>query len=121
MSSSGAPRVLVLDGDASIRSLLIAIVEHMKYEAVIARDRETAIALAKKNDLTAAVIDVRENARELVERFTATSPSLHGNLILLTTLPPAVLENCSGVACVLRKPFQLDDLQRALRNCCFRG
>jgi len=36
----------------------------------------------------------------------------------MTTLPLKQVENCTGVAAVLRKPFALDELTAALRLCC---
>lgn len=118
MSSSGAPRVLVAEPDPSIRSLLMAVAQHMRLTPVPACNAEAAVALASQQEFSAAVIDLSENRPELVTRLVAACPSLRGNVIVLTTLPPAVLESSAGAFCVLRKPFQLQDLQQSLRHCC---
>lgn len=115
MSSSGAPRVLVADRDAAIRSLLMAVVQHMNLEPVVARDAEAAVALAAANELEAAIVDLREDGAETLERLVAARPSLRGRIIVITTLPPGALEKCAATACILRKPFQLDELQQSLR------
>jgi len=118
MSSSGALRVLVADADPSIRSLLMAVAQHMGLGAVPARDANAAVALAAQQEFAAAVIDLSVNNPELVTRLVEVCPPLRGNVIVLTTLPPGVLENSAEAFCVLRKPFQLQDLQQSLRHCC---
>jgi DNA-binding NtrC family response regulator len=121
MSLTPQRAVLVADGDAAIRSLLAAVVQRMNLRAVMARDGNTARELLATRAFDAAVIDLLlpdPSGEPMVDYLAHEKPELVSKTIVMTTLPIKQVQNCTGVAAVLRKPFVLDDLTAALRRCC---
>lgn len=123
-SSTARPAVLVADGDAAIRSLLSAVVTRMDLEPVVVPDGESAAALLAERQFHAVVIDLLLpglSGDQIVARLGEENPEMVGRTIVITTLPqPSVMAKCGGVAAVLRKPFALDEIQEAIRQCCSR-
>ncbi len=121
MSPLAQRAVLVADGDAAIRSLLAAVVQRMDLRPVLAPDGNAARELLATSDFHAAVIDLLlpgPSGEQMVDYLAHEKPELVGRTIVMTTLPLKQVENCNGVAAVLRKPFALDELTAALRLCC---
>ena len=123
MSPSVQRAVLVADGDAAIRSLLAAVVQRMNLRPVVARDGSAARELLATGNFQAAVIDLLlsdPSGEPMVDYLAHAKPELVAKTIVMTTLPLKQVENCDGVAAVLRKPFALDELTAALQLCCER-
>jgi DNA-binding NtrC family response regulator len=123
MSPSSQRAVLVADGDAAIRSLLAAVVQRMNLCPVLARDGNAARELLATSSFEAAVIDLLlpdPSGEQVVDYLVHAKPELVARTIVMTTMPVKQVENCTGVAAVLRKPFALEDLTAALRLCCER-
>lgn len=122
MSDPG--EVLVVDGDASIRSLLEAVVRMLPRRAVAAADGRSALALLSAHAFDAVVLDLilpEVSGAEVLRFLSGHAPALLARTVVVTTLPAArCLEIAETGACaaVLRKPFSLDELQSALRSCC---
>ena len=118
--------VLVADGDPSIRHLLEVVVRMVPRRPVAAADGLSALALLESRDFDAVVLDLllpHVDGKRVLERISREQPELLARVIVLTTAPPSVWQECpqvASVAAVLRKPFSLDDLQRVLRGCCNR-
>jgi len=116
--------VLVADGDPSIRHLLEVVVRQVPRRAVAAGDGNSALALLADRSFDAVVIDLSlpvVSGATVLERISRDRPELLPRVVLLTTAPPSVWEQCpqvKSIAAVLRKPFALDELQKALRDCC---
>jgi DNA-binding NtrC family response regulator len=123
MASPAQRAVLVADGDAAIRSLLAAVVQRMNLRPVLACDGNAARELLATSDFEAAVIDLLlpdPSGEQVVIYLAHKKPELVPRTIVMTTMPLRQVENCTGVAAVLRKPFALDELTAALRLCCNR-
>ncbi len=116
--------VLVVDGDASIRSLLEVLVRMVPRRAVIARDGRSAVALLGSHTFDAVVLDLilpEMSGVEVLDHLAAQAPELLRRTIVLTTLPESrwsAIGHTAACAAVLRKPFALDDLVAVLRACC---
>jgi CheY-like chemotaxis protein len=116
--------VLVVDGDASIRSLLEVVVRMLPRRAVVAADGRSALALLATHSFEAMVLDLilPEVSGAVVLQFVArNAPGLLSHTVVVTTLPPSQwsrLAETLSCAAVLPKPFSLDELQTALRSCC---
>ena len=120
---SDVPEVLVVDGDAAIRSLLEAVVRLLPSRPVAAADGRTAIALLAARSFDALVLDLilPELSGEDVLKYVASrAPELLRRTVIVTTVPASIWSRCAearACAAVLRKPFSLDELQTALRSC----
>jgi CheY-like chemotaxis protein len=116
--------VLVADGDPSIRHLLEVVVRLVSRRAVAAGDGNSVLALLSDRSFDAVVMDLllpEVSGTTVLERISRDRPELLPRVVLLTTAPPSVWERCpqaKSVGAVLRKPFALDELQKALRDCC---
>lgn len=122
MQEPGA--VLVVDGDASIRSLLEVVVRMLARRPVAAADGRSAMELLAAHAFDAVVLDLvlpEVSGAEVLHFLASRAPELLGKTVIVTTLPPArcaAIEETHACAAVLRKPFSLDELQSALRSCC---
>jgi DNA-binding response OmpR family regulator len=116
--------VLVVDGDASIRSLLEVVVRMLPRRPVAAGDGRSAIALIETHSFDALVLDLmlpEISGEEVLHFLAGYAPELLGRTVIVTTLPAnrwSRLAEMYSCAAVLPKPFSLDELQNALRSCC---
>lgn len=105
------PRVLVIDPDPCIRTLLAAVARRRGMDSDTAADLDEALEHAHARDYTAVILEPRMRGGEvLLREFPA------GNVILATTAMDVAPR--PGVAAVLRKPFRLDELSSAIDICC---
>lgn len=112
--------VLVVDDEAPIRSALQRYLAQLGYEPLVASTGEEALGLAKRQKLTACLLDVHlpdASGIDLVPRLLEAEP--HVAILMLT----AVNDATSAALCMQRgaldyltKPIDLDDLQRALQR-----
>jgi CheY-like chemotaxis protein len=121
---SDAGEVLVVDGDASIRSLLAVVVRMLPRRPVVAADGRSAVALLATHSFDALVLDLilpEMSGSDVLQFVAGHAPELLARTIVLTTLPAnrwALLDEARACAAVLRKPVSLDELQTALHSCC---
>lgn len=121
MSSSNGRRILVVDPDSSIRSLLSALLRRQGIEAECAGDSETALLHARSQRFAAVIVEPRmEHGDTLLAELCSSSPDGDPNVIVATT-PDATshaLAQRKGVRAVLLKPFHLDELFEVVAACC---
>jgi FixJ family two-component response regulator len=115
------PVVLVALDDRDLSEIIATFLEAKGWFVVSVPSRPGAIDnVRKKSDvlITAAVIDVRSFASasfRLLERLCAENP--RWPIIVIASFGDAFVANRArhlGAACVLEKPFDLEDLERAL-------
>lgn len=116
MRHGGRPRVLVVDDDAALRSLVIATLQDVGCSTASAEDGAIALTLLERCQFDVAVVDVSmpvmggvEFHREL-RRLGHSLPT-----ILLSADPqlPSVARDL-GVAAAIAKPFDADHLARVV-------
>jgi CheY-like chemotaxis protein len=113
--------VLVVDGDASIRSLLEVVVRMLPRRPVSAADGRSAVALLSTHSFDAIVLDLvlPELSGTDVLIFVKThAPEMLPRTVVITTLPESQWSEARACAGVLRKPFSIDELQTLLLSCC---
>ena len=88
-----------------------------------AGDGRSVLALLADRSFDAVVLDLQlpeVSGVDVLEQISREQPELLQHVVLLTTAPPSIWQQCpqaTSVAAVLRKPFALDELQKALREC----
>lgn len=114
-------RVLVVDPDPAIRALMLAVLRRDGYDAEGARTGDEARAFSQTSAPSAIVIDPRIIGGPILMRDLGLSPS--SRLIVVTTPDGLRAPFATGgsIRAVLYKPFDLDDLSRAIAGCCDDG
>jgi len=117
-------RVLVVDDDPMIRSLLVAVLKRAGYETEIAKDGITALDRTNQSHFDLIVSDLRMPGMwgtELYQRLKESKPELANRMVFATseklTGELAQFFKDSGRP-YLRKPFGNDDVRRIAAEVC---
>ena len=119
--SSRASRgpVLVADDDRGVREVLVDSLRHLGYEVEAVESGEKAIERVARRHFSHVLLDVRMGgmggvaAGELIARTDASAV-----IVFVTAYPVDLLErehNVPWPALVLRKPFDVNELERVLQ------
>ncbi len=122
-STSGAmrARVLVVDDEAELASVLQEMLEAADYEVAIAESGEVALAMLAEARFDAVVSDLRMPGMDGVALWQALderTPRLARRMVFVTgdTLSPSAREFLQGRCCgCLEKPFAAADLLRCVQ------
>jgi DNA-binding response OmpR family regulator len=109
-------RILIVEDDEDVGSLLLNVLRDEQRDVFLARDLDTAKALATTADMDVIVLDIAlprglEGLRFLDWYFG--KPERAGEVIVLSALGNEVLNEVredSRVAAVMNKPFALEHL-----------
>ena len=113
-------RVLVVDDDDAIRSLLVTVVRRRGFKVDSARDGEDALAHLARCTYSLMLLDLmmpRLSGPDVLARLSAMDPTLRPFVIVLTAgteprdLDPAIV---SGT---IRKPFDIEVLLETVVAC----
>jgi two-component system response regulator MprA len=121
------PRLLVVDDDKAIRSLLTTVLSRKGYSVEIARNGEEAIEIIAENSFAAILLDLmmpKVDGFEVIEHMARTIPEqLRRCVIVLTAVASKDLKKLDGsrVFRVLRKPFDLNELLSVVGECIERN
>jgi DNA-binding NtrC family response regulator len=120
VTSRAAPRILVVDDDARLRDALLKALASMGYEAAGEGDPRAALERVRIGEPDAVIADMRMpglSGVEFAEQALALQPELP--VLVLTgygTIRSAVDAMRRGVYDYLTKPFDLDEVDLALRK-----
>ena len=111
------PRILIVDDDSSIRTLLSVVALRAGVEADVAVDGLEAREKIAARQYDVIVLDLqmpRMNGFDLIRELRGINP--RPAVIVLTALPTThhVILDPSVVHCVVRKPFDLDVIGKNL-------
>lgn len=114
------PTILVIDDDAAVRRLLIAIFTREGYEVTEAADGQEALPLLNAREYDCIILDVmmpRVSGPEVLKHL-GPGRSQRRNIIVLTAAQPRFVADIdkSRVHCIIRKPFDLDELRRHVQS-----
>jgi two-component system, NtrC family, response regulator PilR len=106
-----SPRILIVDDDSSIRTLLSVVAARAGVEADVASDGIEAMQKLEADDYDLVVLDLsmpRMNGYDLIERLRERRPG--PAVIVLTALSTKNFIDLDPevVHCVVRKPFDLN-------------
>ena len=111
--------VLVVDDESSIRELLVEALEQLGYEVEAVASGDAAVERASHRHFSHVLLDVRMSgmdglaAGDMIARIDPRTV-----IVFVTAYPIDLLEGDQAghwPALVLRKPFDLDKLERALQ------
>jgi CheY-like chemotaxis protein len=127
MLAERLPRVLIAEDDASICTLLVAVLKREGFTCEVARNGLEAIRLLTPGKYAAVLLDLMMpvvSGFEVIEHLERTAPEeLHACVIVLTAVAEKDLKRLHGkpVFRVLRKPFDMVELLVAIRECVARS
>ena len=117
--------MLVIEDDPSLCRLIELILKRDGLTAaVVQRGDDGAAAIARNgNQYDAIILDVMlpgMDGVELLDRVKKDSPDLLGRILVISAASAGLLEKIrvsTPVRAVIRKPFDLDTVRMALRDC----
>ena len=116
---NGKRRILVVDDDAAIRSLVRRVLERAGYEVATARDGGEAIALIARDDYDVVLLDVMMpgvDGLEVVESLARENSPVLAHTYLLTASLSKRLDDLP-VRGIIAKPFDIHDLIAETKDC----
>ena len=116
-------RVLVVDDDKSIRTLITTVLTRKGFSVEAAQNGDEAIKVSADREFDAIVLDLmmpKVDGFEVIEHLERTAPDrLRRNVIVLTAVANKELRKVDEkqVFRIIRKPFDLDELLEAVTEC----
>ena len=111
-------RVLVIEDNADLRDYLRLALRSGGYEVLTARNGKEALALLDGHPLHAVVTDLFMPEMDGIETIAALRRSMPGVRVIAMSGRPGVdyltVAKELGVSHALRKPFEIDELLKAL-------
>jgi DNA-binding response OmpR family regulator len=124
---SRQPEVLIVEDDEPTLALLAAIVARNALTAIRASDGHQCMILLAERPFAAMLLDLllpRVQGIEILIHLGRTSPEMLSRVVIVTAAAESVWRNCrevQSVRALIRKPFDLRDVESALLACCARG
>jgi DNA-binding response OmpR family regulator len=113
---------LVVDDDAAIQGLFLALLAREGFSVDCAPTGRTAFEYLKRSSYSVILLDLMMpdvNGFELLALLERESPALLQRVIVMTGAAQRLVDTIdeSRVFGVVRKPFDMNDLMRATRAC----
>jgi OmpR family response regulator RpaB len=112
-------RILVVDDEASIRTLVKTVLERAGYDVTTARDGREAIALLATSDYDVVLLDVimpRLNGLGVIDELRRNNTAVLAHTYLLTGGDSAQFADLP-VRGVIAKPFDISNLIAEAKDC----
>ena len=113
------PVVLVAEDDAAIRKLICAVVRKQGVDVVSASDGTEALARAQEGPYDALLLDLmmpNQSGWAVVEQLSVSKSPLLARTVVITAASDREIGHLPEETRVLRKPFDLRELVRTLRE-----
>jgi len=113
------PIVLVAEDDAAIRKLICAVVRRQGVEVVSASDGAEALARAQEAPFDALLLDLmmpNQSGWAVVRELREAHSPLLSKTVVITAASDREIGHLPEQTRVLRKPFDLRELVRTLRE-----
>ena len=122
MSPTPEKRVLIVEDDEAIRTLLRTLLRHNGYVADSCEDGNEAVRRLRKESYDAILLDLMLPGQfgfDIIRFLNAEQPSMCPRVIVLTAASQATLRDfdASSVHAVMRKPFDVHALMSRVREC----
>lgn len=115
-------RVLVVEDDAAIGTLLETLLSHGGYSCDVSSDGNDAVRRLRNSTYDAILLDLMLPGQfgfDIIRFLNAERPRMSPRVIVLTAASQATLNDfdASKVHAVIRKPFDVEALLRNVQEC----
>jgi CheY-like chemotaxis protein len=119
-----APKVLVVEDDPAIRTLVVAALKREPIEVHTANDGLAALECVRANEYAVILLDLmmpRLNGYEFLESLDTVAGNAQPVIIVMTAFDTAALRKlpANRVHAVLHKPFGVERVVDLVRDCAF--
>ncbi|HET8775794.1 MAG TPA: response regulator [Thermoanaerobaculia bacterium] len=119
-----APKVLVVEDDTAIRTLVVAALKREPIEVHTASDGLAALECVRANDYAVILLDLmmpRLNGYEFLENLDSVRGETEPVVIVMTAFDTTSLRKLppNRVHAVLHKPFDVERVVDLVRDCAF--
>ena len=122
------PRVLVIDDDIGIRTVIKTVLERQGFEVAVAADGRSGIAAVQEQKFDVLIVDIfmpDMDGLESIRSFHKVAPAVPviamSGFLFRDALSPApdflAMATKLGAACSLQKPFRSRELLRVVTTC----
>lgn len=117
-----APRILVVDDDQALQTLLNVLLTRAGFECDFVSDGESALQKIGSLEYAVIILDLILPAMsgiEILAQLQATRPALLQRTIVMTGASAGILRNIdlARVHSVIRKPFDISDMVKLTTDC----
>lgn len=117
-----APKVLIVEDDSAIRTLMVAALRREPLDVYTAPDGLAALELVRAHDYAVILLDLmmpRVNGFEFLEGFTALRPDATTVVIVMTAFDAGAVKRLGSmrVQAILHKPFDVERVVEMVRDC----
>lgn len=116
------PKVLIVEDDNAIRTLMVAALRREPLEVHTAPDGLAALEHVRVHDYAVILLDLmmpRLNGFEFLESFTAVRPEATTVIIVMTAFDASAVKRLGNmrVQAILHKPFDVERVVEMVRDC----
>jgi DNA-binding response OmpR family regulator len=115
-------KVLVVEDDASIRTLLATLLSHNGFACEFSENGNDAVHRLRHSEYDAILLDLMLPGQlgfDVIRFLNDERPAMSLRVIVLTAASQATLQNfdATGIHAVMRKPFDINQLVSRVRAC----
>lgn len=116
------PKILIVEDDQAIRTLLVAALKREPLESHTAADGLAALECVRHHDYAVILLDLmmpRLNGFDFLESLDAVRPGTQPVIIVMTAFDTAALKMLrpNRVHAVVHKPFDVERVVEMVRDC----
>ena len=117
-----SPKVLIVEDDAAIRSLMVAALRREPLEVHSAADGAGALECVREHDYAVILLDLmmpRVNGFEFLQTFAELRPNAKPVVIVMTAFDASSVRRLGDlrVQAILHKPFDVEQVVEMIRDC----
>jgi two-component system, chemotaxis family, chemotaxis protein CheY len=120
MTDNEQVRILVVDDDEAIRTMVAKILQRESFEVDTARDGQEAIEMLGENDYDAILLDLmmpRVDGFGVIEHLRSSNPAILKRVVVMTAFTAAARERIETTCKLVPKPFDVSQLVEVVRSC----
>lgn len=113
-------RVLLVDDDESIRTLVQKILERQNFTVVTARDGQEAIERLREGEFDVILLDLmmpRIDGFGVMQHLRENAPEVLRRVVVMTAFTAAARDRIEPNCRLIGKPFDISELVTIIQNC----